>query len=319
MTEAAFFYYVICLSSGIASLIVLAVIAVRTPHPFLSRFLIFHFFYTVLICSFTVSVHLDAVGSAVSETAGPLLRFLIFTAKCGLVWGIAELVNSMFQVPGRRRIRLAVLSVLALVFILRILFSLIHLAGEPAVFSQTAPVSRIIIDATVICALGYLLVARVLRIHEVEPAECRSLARGISLLLACFAPFIITELIFFRRWGLAVFSPALYTAVSVLAVARLTALFLRTSSLPGQSGTDDAEIQYQRMSEFCSERGISRREEDVLGLMLQGLSNREIADRLCVSLSTVKTHVYSIFRKSGIKTRHKLFFLVQDKKTVPKF
>lgn len=49
--------------------------------------------------------------------------------------------------------------------------------------------------------------------------------------------------------------------------------------------------------------GISKRELDVLGLMAMGLSNEEIAEKLFVSLNTVKTHSSSIFLKLDVKRR----------------
>ena len=49
--------------------------------------------------------------------------------------------------------------------------------------------------------------------------------------------------------------------------------------------------------------GISRRELDVLNLMAGGLSNEEIAGKLFVSLSTVKTHSSNIFMKLDVKRR----------------
>ena len=49
--------------------------------------------------------------------------------------------------------------------------------------------------------------------------------------------------------------------------------------------------------------GISRRELEVLELMAQGLSNQEIADKLFVSLNTIKTHSSSLFEKLEVKRR----------------
>lgn len=43
--------------------------------------------------------------------------------------------------------------------------------------------------------------------------------------------------------------------------------------------------------------GISKREHEVLELMAQGLSNQEIADKLFVSLNTIKTHTSNLFLK----------------------
>jgi DNA-binding CsgD family transcriptional regulator len=44
-------------------------------------------------------------------------------------------------------------------------------------------------------------------------------------------------------------------------------------------------------------RGISARELEVLHLVAEGLSNQEIADKLFVSLNTVKTHTSNLFLK----------------------
>ena len=49
--------------------------------------------------------------------------------------------------------------------------------------------------------------------------------------------------------------------------------------------------------------GISNREYEVLRLMATGLSNQEIADKLFISQSTVKTHVSNILIKLGSKRR----------------
>ena len=47
---------------------------------------------------------------------------------------------------------------------------------------------------------------------------------------------------------------------------------------------------------------LSEREQDVLELVAQGLSSKEIADRLNIAVNTVNTHRKSITRKTGIKS-----------------
>jgi DNA-binding CsgD family transcriptional regulator len=51
--------------------------------------------------------------------------------------------------------------------------------------------------------------------------------------------------------------------------------------------------------------GITPRELEILGLIASGLSTREIADRLCVSENTVKTHSSRLFDKLGANRRTK--------------
>ena len=48
---------------------------------------------------------------------------------------------------------------------------------------------------------------------------------------------------------------------------------------------------------------VSKREMEILALMSQSMTNEEIADKLSLSVGTVKTHTRNIFAKSGIRNR----------------
>jgi DNA-binding NarL/FixJ family response regulator len=49
--------------------------------------------------------------------------------------------------------------------------------------------------------------------------------------------------------------------------------------------------------------GVSRREEEVLALLADGLTDRQIADRLGISPRTVETHVGSLLNTLGVRNR----------------
>ena len=49
--------------------------------------------------------------------------------------------------------------------------------------------------------------------------------------------------------------------------------------------------------------GLSPREGSVLGLVVSGLSNQQIADRLYLSINSVKTYIRSTYRKVGVSSR----------------
>jgi len=48
---------------------------------------------------------------------------------------------------------------------------------------------------------------------------------------------------------------------------------------------------------------LSPREMDVLAFLVAGMSNREIGQELHLSVSTVKAHLSSVFRKLGVTNR----------------
>ena len=48
---------------------------------------------------------------------------------------------------------------------------------------------------------------------------------------------------------------------------------------------------------------LSKREKEVLGLISHGYKNKHIAENLCISMSTVKTHLSKIYDKIGVEDR----------------
>ena len=62
-------------------------------------------------------------------------------------------------------------------------------------------------------------------------------------------------------------------------------------------------IQAARRKSSHPEFRLTDREREVLALIAEGLSNAEIAERLIISLSTVKFHVGNILRQLGVSSR----------------
>jgi two-component system, NarL family, response regulator LiaR len=61
---------------------------------------------------------------------------------------------------------------------------------------------------------------------------------------------------------------------------------------------------------------LTEREKEVLSLMVKGLSNPEIAERMVVSRSTVKFHVSSILGKMGVSSRTEAVAIALQQKLV---
>jgi DNA-binding CsgD family transcriptional regulator len=62
--------------------------------------------------------------------------------------------------------------------------------------------------------------------------------------------------------------------------------------------------------EFIQKYGLSDRQTEVTQALLLGKPDKEIAALLSIELNTVKTHLKSIYRKTGTRGRYALMALV---------
>ncbi len=74
--------------------------------------------------------------------------------------------------------------------------------------------------------------------------------------------------------------------------------------------TDAAQSIDHRCAALSREAGLTRREEEVLGLLARDLPASEIERRLCVTNATVKTHTQAVYRKLGVHSRKEIVDLV---------
>lgn len=74
--------------------------------------------------------------------------------------------------------------------------------------------------------------------------------------------------------------------------------FLSSTPIPSFSDTEPSALKWPG--------ALTEREREVIALIGQGLSNKDIAGRLCISGITVRHHLTNIFDKLGVTTRQML-------------
>ena len=74
---------------------------------------------------------------------------------------------------------------------------------------------------------------------------------------------------------------------------------------------------HQRDSHEEKDNELSIREKEVLVCLLEGMSNKEIADKLFISDKTVKIHVSKIFKKFNVKSRSQVIIYAVQNQIVP--
>lgn len=104
-------------------------------------------------------------------------------------------------------------------------------------------------------------------------------------------------------------------ALSIVALFMFVpaALFLGADALAASSAISNgpATANIATLNAFADAYGLSPREREVLELWIAGNRIDQVAEQLCVSKNTAKTHVTHIYRKTGTANREELLALVR--------
>ncbi len=76
-------------------------------------------------------------------------------------------------------------------------------------------------------------------------------------------------------------------------------------------------VDFALDAEALQRLDITKREYEVLELIAQGLSNKEIADKLFVSLNTIKTHSSNLFLKLEVSRRTQAVQKAKNLRLIP--
>ena len=93
-------------------------------------------------------------------------------------------------------------------------------------------------------------------------------------------------------------------------------IFIKTLLRLSDSGEGDPQISQAEIDSLSMAASISPREQEVLRLMCDGSSNREMAAKLSVSESTIKTHVGNIYLKLNVNNRVQAILCAKELKLV---
>ncbi len=96
-------------------------------------------------------------------------------------------------------------------------------------------------------------------------------------------------------------------------------LVYRRAFVPAYFSKEDKLQEFsleERLEKVREQYDLTEREKELVELIYEGRSNAEIADQLFISESTVKTHIYNIFKKMKIKNRMSVMRIVRDEEDV---
>jgi DNA-binding NarL/FixJ family response regulator len=94
-------------------------------------------------------------------------------------------------------------------------------------------------------------------------------------------------------------------AAGAISIGASAADFLEVveAALTGHLADSRVAVEAEEGTRVGSEAGLTRREADVLGMIVRGLSNRDIGEAAGLSINSVKSYIRSAYRKMDVTSR----------------
>lgn len=150
-------------------------------------------------------------------------------------------------------------------------------------------------------AFGFYSVYRVILFSDIAKERDLIYLSGLGLLIGRIGDAIGSELkiAFIEKEAvLAVFAAVLFVGAVFLFIKLFQILYIPAAA------REKSEQEY--FAEFAARHDLSGRECEVLRLLLDDKTNKEVSSALSVSESTVKFHIHNLLSKTGCKSRTEL-------------
>jgi DNA-binding CsgD family transcriptional regulator len=135
--------------------------------------------------------------------------------------------------------------------------------------------------------------------------------RGLNIFAIIYSFFLILNYVMISLIG--TFEWACAFGLITTFFLHLPPLLFLTSYLRTYTNRQPLQpLSQKRLQTVIDRYNITDREAQIVKMLLQGKSYRDIEDKLFISLKTVKSHTYNIYRKTKVKSRWQLLNLVQQ-------
>ncbi len=101
-----------------------------------------------------------------------------------------------------------------------------------------------------------------------------------------------------------IFFPLYYFILSLIVIIYSGRYFIAITQLENST-----QLSEELLIELGRKHGLTEREKEVIPLIVEGMSNKQIAVNLFISTKTVDNHIYNIYKKLEINSRFELLYL----------
>lgn len=305
MKHIVFFYHFITLIITAAGFFLVFSIYLREKFKLLKHYLIFFGIFSIffITASFMTYIYANIIKNVLDLRIGAAVGYLIKSLFCIFLY------HSYFYIFKKinKNIKLFLLKIFP-IFVITSFLAIIFLI--------TNFMTRIIIFRTLCHVLDFLNIGLLLHIifkfkkysSLIDDVGFKKIFK-ISVIL--YTGFLINSLILYllftyNRAGMrparGFIFPSIFNVLNYFNIYSAIKYYRWLHK----------KVKQGISNEFIEKFLITNREKDIILLIKEGNSNKEIAEKLSISINTVKSILYNLFIKTKVKNRVSLIKLVDD-------
>lgn len=297
------FAYILIFSSGFAALAALVYLRYVTESRLLSSLLGVHATFLLSIGTLLQFYYIKQIAHLLDAAVlSPELFFTVFSSFLNvllLVW-VCDLLRKLpLKTVRLLKLRMSV-YIGSITAIMLIIFKTAGVSAGSALLTTSPILSGVTYVLITLVVGGFGLI---LLMHEHTP-KLSPLFRPLGICALGFIPLSVAEYLLATS-GNNFYSPLSLDTIFFLAISIVIIIYTVKYITSGNKTTDE-----DKLSTFCNDFGVTGRQREMLSLIEAGKANKEIAYELGISDATVRTHIYNLYKKTGVQSRTELIHLL---------
>jgi DNA-binding CsgD family transcriptional regulator len=278
---------IISFAVGCMALCLAILFHLRKSYEWTKYYLVFQISITVLFVVYSLNMYITTEIHA-PEAAEIVLRWLFFLDIAFMIYFIPFFSTWIIAHPWRNPYKTVFL-------LLGILFLVLAAVGTFIGYSIAVKVGMMVLFfGDFLFCLGVLLK----NFRDIKDKDARMVSLACIILSLFMVPFIAADLVV--TFSHLATMPVYYFWFSLIILVYLFNYFKR---IPESART---EMDQEKLHQFH----ITFREQEIITLISEGLTSKEISSRLSISVSTVNNHIANIYQKTQVSSRIDLLNLL---------
>ena len=310
-------FYVLFFATGFMGGAALILLDMRVRSRLLKPLLLFQFLFLLGLGILLTYFYLQNQRGSLPSSVTLIILFTITGINISLYTVVILLIRRISPPSDRRRDFPATAEILTLLVILKnladMVITLFSITGDPGVgsgplaalaASEVWDLADHILVGLAVAAFGIMLRTP---LSPKEPPALKPLMKAYGLCALIYAPLGLVEyaIAYSGILGFSDFSIdyLFYLAWNIVSMSAAVRLF--------KTGSTGAPVLDAVPEERVKSLGLSARETEIAVMIAQGLTNKEIAEKLFISPATVRTHIYNLYQKAGSRSRVELINMLR--------